>query len=187
MDSCKCTIRGYEYIDDNDSLCTEVNGKGDVSVKIREECKYSCITTSLFTTLNTETTPLPIDQCDIQFFDYFSRRLTIYGKTRIYIKLKAVTFTWTVLVVNRKVKGEFDLASMVVLGEDFKNTCESGLERVRFWGTYLYGFYYNIPYYCMKTCSCAKADCSCATWQMRCTKYQAERITEISLGDTDWT
>ena len=65
MDPCKCTLRGYKYVDENTSLCTEVNGKNDVSVKIREECKHSCVTISLFNTLNTETTPLAIEQYDI--------------------------------------------------------------------------------------------------------------------------
>ena len=46
-----CVLRGYEYINENDSSCTDVNGKNDVSIKIKEKCKYSCITMSLCYTL----------------------------------------------------------------------------------------------------------------------------------------
>ncbi len=188
MASCDCFVNGYEFINDNDSINTDVNGKTDISVKIREECSHSCITLSLFHTLNTTDTPLEIVTSNVLFIEYHGKILKVFGKIKIFIKLKSVTFKWDVLIVNRKVRRNMDLASTVVLGQDFIDACEAGVESVRFGEVYLRGFYYRISYLYIKTCTCLKVFCSCRTLELMCADRADRAVTtQSSHSADDWT
>ena len=120
MASCECLVNGYKYIDKNDSIKTEINIKIDISIKIREEFSYSCLTLNLFNRFNSEETPLKLVKCNIRSLEYYVRALEVFGKTKIFIKLKSVSFKWEVLVVKRKVKGNMDLALRLSLAETLR-------------------------------------------------------------------
>ena len=71
---------GVEYVTENGNTTASVNGCTETSVKIREECKLSCISESLFIKLR-ERVGLEVHPVEIEFFMYKNKTINILEET----------------------------------------------------------------------------------------------------------